>query len=115
MAFVSKNASDTTWSIQIWHVQTQKKEAEIIFQELHTDASPDLVWSPNGAQIAAIGDRQVHLIQVGQQLTGYSLDIPNDGGLLAWPPDGRYLAAAVWPPNGLLSFSSSRFGVWDVG
>jgi WD40 repeat protein len=114
VAFVSGNPSDTTWGIQIWDVQAQAKEAEITFQGQSTQSLPGLVWSPDGAQIAAIGDGQLRMIEVGQQLTSYSLDLPNDGGLLAWSPDSRYLAAAVWSPNGLLSFSSSRFGVWDT-
>lgn len=114
VAFVSGNPSATTWGIQIWDVQTQTKETEMTFQGQSTNSLPGLVWSPDGAQIAAIGNGQLRMIQVGQQLTNYSLDLPNDGGLLAWSPDSRYLAAAVWPPNSLLSFSSSRFGVWDT-
>lgn len=109
---VRGDKENSSWSIQIWDLQSRKMESDVTFQGQQNDYLSDLAWSPDGAHIAAVAHGQLQIVQVGQSLTSYALDEPNKYGKLAWSPDGRHLAVAVRGPNDFLS--GDKLGVWDI-
>lgn len=109
---------DTAWSVQIWNLQTRQMDTQVPFQGTRGDFPSMLVWSPDGARIAVLSRGQLQIIHMAESVSSYALDEPNDHGILAWSPDGKYLVVAV-------SFHSSLetgedinalypFGIWDV-
>lgn len=106
----------SSWSIQIWDLQTLKMDAEIPFQGQDNEFISHLAWSPDGTHIAALTHGQLHLLQVDDPMRSSILNEPNKYGKIAWSSDGKYLAVIVDADGDTVATSAlgSRFDVWDV-
>lgn len=106
----------SSWRVQIWNLSTSQKEMEVSFQGQESGRRNVLLWAPTGEYLAALAHQQLQIIHLTQPVSSYALDVPIDGGALAWSPDGRHLAVAAG--KHITNFTSgpvnSDIGVWDV-
>lgn len=100
------------WDIDIWDLPTRRLEASISFKVSFDNVSA-LTWAPDGTHLAIMAHGQVYIVHVGNPLTSFTLESPNRGGLLAWSPDGRYLATAGLDVIDPLA-NGRQSGVWDI-
>ena len=110
-AFLQSTSDSTSWNILIWDIQSHQVESKIPLQGKDLNG---LAWSPDGNRIALLSSDQIHIVEMGNTPTNYTLNEPNRNGKFVWSPDSRHLAVAVELPSKNSFESAGKFEVWDV-
>lgn len=107
VALLVKQFPTNEYSVVIWDVAKRQQTAQLGKQIQDTNKGQDtpLAWSPKGDYLATILNKKLQFLHVSDSRKNVTFPeaFKEIYHLLAWDPDGRYLAAS----------DSGQIGIWD--